>query len=132
MQQKKAGWIIYAALLLAAAFTLGWFVGNSNTGAQIQVVTAETTTRPALQTETPASSGAQAQERPAGPVDLNTATQSDLETLPGIGPELASRIIAYRETIGAFVSKEQIMDVEGIGEKRFADMEQLITVGGTP
>jgi len=65
-------------------------------------------------------------------VDLNTAEQADLETLPGIGPELASRIIAYRQTIGAFVSKEQIMDVEGIGEKRYADMEQLITVGGTP
>ena len=61
-------------------------------------------------------------------LDLNTADQAALETLPGIGPELAGRIIAYRQTIGRFVSKEQIMDVEGSGEKRYAEMEQLITV----
>ena len=65
-------------------------------------------------------------------IDLNTADQYALETLPGIGPELASRIIDYRTSIGSFVSIEQIMDVQGVGEKRFAEMEHLITVGGAP
>jgi competence protein ComEA len=61
-------------------------------------------------------------------LDLNTASQAQLERLPGIGPELAGRIIAYRQSVGRFVAKEQIVDVEGIGEKRYADLEQLITV----
>jgi competence protein ComEA len=61
-------------------------------------------------------------------LDLNTASQAQLERLPGIGPELAGRIIKYRQSVGRFVAKEQIMDVEGIGEKRYADLEQLITV----
>jgi len=130
--QKKIGWIVYMLLLLVSTFVLGWFAGNANVAPQIQITTAgsalppqqqETQARPVPHPVEPADDG---------PVDLNTAEQAELETLPGIGPELASRIIAYRQTIGAFVSKEQIMDVEGIGEKRYADMEQLITVGGTP
>lgn len=132
VEQKKVAWAIYAVLVLAAVFALGWFLGSSRTPAQIQVTVAETAQAAAPKSET--SSTAPAVKSEDGPVivDLNTADQEDLETLPGIGPELAARILAYRETIGAFVSKEQIMDVEGIGEKRYADMEQLITVGGTP
>lgn len=132
MDQKKVGWIVYAVLLLAAAFTLGWFAGNQNTRPQIQVTVSETTQQP-LSSAGKVPQGSQQEESgPSGLIDLNTAGQSDLEILPGIGTELASRIIAYRETIGAFVSKEQIMDVEGIGEKRYSDMEHLITVGGNP
>ena len=132
MTQKKIGWIVYILLLLVSAFVLGWFAGNANVAPQIQITAADSTL-PLPRQETEAKPVPQPAEPAAdGPVDLNTAEQADLETLPGIGPELASRIIAYRQTIGAFVSKEQIMDVEGIGEKRYADMEQLITVGGTP
>lgn len=71
-------------------------------------------------------------EEPAAvfPLNINTAAQAELELLPGIGPSLAERIIAYRQTYGPFVSKEQIMDVKGIGEKKFAQIESLITVGG--
>ena len=132
MTQKKIGWIVYMLLLLVSAFVLGWFAGNANVAPQIQITAADSTL-PLPRQETEAKPVPHPAEPAAdGPVDLNTAEQADLETLPGIGPELASRIIAYRQTIGAFVSKEQIMDVEGIGEKRYADMEQLITVGGTP
>jgi len=132
MEQKKVAWVIYAILVLAAVFTLGWFAGNSRTPAQIQVTVAEAsqTAAPVIPTGTAAPS-MKTEDEPVI-VDLNTADQAALETLPGIGPELAARILAYRESIGAFVAKEQIMDVEGIGEKRYADMEQLITVGGTP
>ena len=126
VEQKKVAGIVYLVLLLAAVFTLGWFAGSNRVPSRVEVTVSE----PPGSSETggPAASA----PNPSELIDLNTADQAALETLPNIGPELAGRILAYRETIGAFVSKEQIMDVEGIGEKRYADMEQLITVGGIP
>lgn len=65
------------------------------------------------------------------PLDLNTATAEELAELPGIGPELAGRITAHREENGPFKSVEEIMDVKGIGEGKFADLDGLIAVDGT-
>ena len=62
------------------------------------------------------------------PVDLNTATAEELDTLPGIGESLARRIIAYREANGPFGSIEEIMEVSGIGEAKFAELEDRVTV----
>ena len=62
------------------------------------------------------------------PVDLNTAGVEELDTLPGIGEALARRIIAWREENGPFASKEQIMEVSGIGEAKYAELEDRITV----
>lgn len=64
----------------------------------------------------------------AGPIDLNTATQVELETLPGIGPTLAAAILATRERLGGFTEIEQLRQVRGIGELRFADLRELVTV----
>ncbi len=63
-----------------------------------------------------------------GLVDINTATQEELESLPGIGPTLARRIIDYRQANGPFASIEAIQDVEGIGPGIFKEIEELITV----
>ena len=63
------------------------------------------------------------------PVDLNTAGLEELDTLPGIGEALARRIIAWREANGPFASKEQLMEVSGIGEAKYAELEDRITVG---
>lgn len=60
----------------------------------------------------------------AGPVDLNSADKAALEGLPGIGPELAEKIIAARP----FKSVEDIKDVNGIGQARFDDIKNLVTV----
>lgn len=65
------------------------------------------------------------------PLDINTATAADLETLPGIGPELAARIVAWREEHGSFETTEDIMNVDGIGEGRFKDLNGWITVEET-
>ena len=65
---------------------------------------------------------------PNGPVNLNTATESQLEELPGIGPSFAAAIIAEREKRGGFTSIDQLRDVRGIGEKRFADLKDMVTV----
>ena len=65
----------------------------------------------------------------AGLIDINTATQTDLEMLPGIGPSTATNIIAYREANGPFATIEAIMDVPGIGEGKFEAIRELITIG---
>ncbi len=65
------------------------------------------------------------------PLDLNTATEEELAELPGIGPELADRIVACREERGGFETIEEIMEVPGIGEGKFAALEGRVTVEDT-
>lgn len=64
------------------------------------------------------------------PLDLNAATEEELAELPGIGEELARRIVEYRTEHGAFQTAEEVMEVSGIGEGRFAALEGRITVDG--
>ena len=64
-------------------------------------------------------------------VDINTAGAALLETLPGIGPAKASAIIDYRDRNGPFAAVADIQNVSGIGPATFANIEPLITVGGT-
>ena len=66
---------------------------------------------------------------PAGKVNLHTATVSQLEDLPGIGPALAARIVDHRQKNGAFKSVEDLMAVKGIGEKNFAKIQGFLSVG---
>ena len=61
-------------------------------------------------------------------VNLNTATLDEIESLPGIGPVLAQRIVDYREQNGPFRTVEDLLNVSGIGDKRFADLKPHITV----
>lgn len=63
-------------------------------------------------------------------VDINTASASELDTLPGIGPAYAKRIMEYRETNGPFRSINDIVRVRGIGPKTFQKLKDKITVGG--
>jgi competence protein ComEA len=60
-------------------------------------------------------------------LNINTADQAALETLPGIGPTLAQRILDYRQANGPFERIEDIMEVSGIGASRFEDLKSLIT-----
>lgn len=61
-------------------------------------------------------------------VNINTASQTELETLPGIGPSLALKIINYRKDHGKFSSIEQIMEVNGIGENKFEKLKKYISI----
>ncbi len=63
-----------------------------------------------------------------GLININTATQEELETLPSIGEVRAQAIIAYREEHGGFRTTDELMEVSGIGEKIFADISPHITV----
>jgi competence protein ComEA len=60
----------------------------------------------------------------AGPVSLSSATVAQLDTLDGIGPTLAERIVEYRQSHGGFSSIDQLRQVDGIGEKRFAALKK--------
>ena len=61
-------------------------------------------------------------------VNINTATQTELETLPGIGPSTASKIVSYRKENGKFKSIEEIKKVNGIGESKYKKIKELIKV----
>ncbi|PYY35827.1 ComEA family DNA-binding protein [Curtobacterium sp. MCBD17_030] len=61
-------------------------------------------------------------------VDLNTADAAALETLPGIGPALAERILSWRDEHGGFRSVEDLLEVSGIGEGRFAELQDRVRV----
>ena len=72
-------------------------------------------------------------ETPTGPenqdlININTASLEELDSLPGIGPTTAQRIIDYRDTNGPFTTIDEIMDVSGIGPSTFDEIKDLITV----
>ena len=63
-----------------------------------------------------------------GQLNLNTATAEQLETLPGIGPDLAQRILDFRAGHGPFKDVEGLLQVKGIGEAKLAKLRDLVTV----
>jgi competence protein ComEA len=64
----------------------------------------------------------------SAPINLNTATVAQLESLPGIGKATAERILEYRQKNGSFKKVEDLMNVRGVGEKSFLTLKPLITV----
>jgi competence protein ComEA len=72
----------------------------------------------------PGGSGA-----PAALVNLNTATSTELDELPGVGPVTAQAILDWRAENGGFTSVDQLLDVSGIGEATLADLAPLVTIG---
>lgn len=61
-------------------------------------------------------------------ININTATQTELETLPGIGPSIALKIVNYRRQYGKFKTIEEIKNVSGIGDKKYAKIEKYIKI----
>ncbi|MFD6276404.1 helix-hairpin-helix domain-containing protein [Streptomyces sp. NPDC060209] len=70
--------------------------------------------------------GAAGQAGPAAPLSLGTATVEQLETLPGVGPVLAQHIVDYRTEHGGYRSVDELREVNGIGDRRFADLRPLV------
>jgi competence protein ComEA len=89
----------------------------------VQPVTAQTTkTRTTARPRTGAANTSIA-------VNLNTATAAEFEALPGVGPKMAARIVEYRQKNGPFKKIEELMNVQGIGEKNFLKLKPQLTVG---
>ena len=73
-------------------------------------------------------SGVAAPGSPPGRLDLNAATADQLDKLPGIGPVTVQRILDWRTRNGRFARVEQLREIEGIGERRFSQLRELVTV----
>lgn len=126
-----------AALVLTAVFVAllaGYHFGVRGGEDTFVIITAETSGTPAAVSAAAVDSSpvptAQPESLTPGCIDLNSADAEALTALPQIGEVLAGRILAYREEHGAFQSTDDIMNVRGIGEKIFAEIEEYITVTG--
>jgi len=73
-----------------------------------------------------------AERAPQRPVNLNTATVTELMQLPRVGARTAERIVAFRKQHGSFLRPEELMNVKGIGEKSYTRLKPSLTVGSVP
>lgn len=131
---KKAHlWVLIAVTLVFAAFTTGFFLGRNREPESVVVsVPAVMQTEPPQTTipSVPPETFSHIPTSPSFPLNINSATKEDLTTLPGIGDVLAQRILNYRNRNGGFASVDELLNVEGIGEKRMESIKDLITIGG--
>lgn len=111
-------------LLLSAAFLCGLFVGRNTAAPELLQL-------PERQQVVTQMSDAPLEmvEQRVTVLDLNAATAEELDSLPGIGPVIAERIIAYREENGPYVSVEELLAVQGIGEKTLSELREYLTAG---
>ena len=128
-----------ALLFLAAVALLGGMVRAAR--ASREAAERPEGTQPALVAQQAASDSAAANSRagraaapaaPAGPVDVDRATAAELDVLPRVGPVLAGRIVADRDSAGPFGSLEGLQRVRGIGPAMAARLAPHVTFSGTP
>jgi competence protein ComEA len=100
----------------------------TKTDAESQEHEVESTIKQSKTQSTTKSDTITSQQTQKGKININTASQSELENLPGIGPSTASKIIEYRKENGKFKSIENIKDVKGIGDSKYNKIKDYITV----
>jgi competence protein ComEA len=103
-------------------------VGIAPTPGQAAAMGSSTTSEPSGTAATAAPATAGKPSGPAAPIDLNTATVEQLDSLPGIGPVTAAAIVAWRDANGRFSSVDQLGDVDGIGPARLEKLRDLVHV----
>lgn len=123
MKNQNANYLIAICFVLLS-FLFGYYIGRNFHSAPIQFSNGV-----ALQPTVQGSVHTSPTEA-ITPVNINTATQEQLMTLPGIGETLAARIVAYRKEHGSFAKVADLMNVEGFGAKRLEALLDYITVGG--
>jgi competence protein ComEA len=136
--KKSTIWVLLTVTLVFVAFDGGMYAGRNFHHSDIQIngsastpsdSTAPTSdkngsTAPDIAPDSPTTTVS----TPVFPININTATAEQLDLLPDIGPVLAKRIVDYRQQFGLFTSVEDLLYINGIGEKTLAKILQYITV----
>lgn len=121
--------ILACACLVLAAFLGGMYVGRNMTGGNIQI--SALSTQSTISGDVPNTSqtlnSTPSTSQGNNKININTADLYELMTLKGIGEVYAQNIIDYRTTNGPFASIDELMNVDGIGIKRFEDIKNSIT-----
>lgn len=118
---KKQQWVLIGITCVFLCLILGVFIGRNFLGVYIPIGNAPDSN----------STGTTQQEQISdGRIDLNTATLQQLQLMPGIGEITAQKILDYRAEFGSFTSVEELMNISGIGEKKFAQIEPYVKIGG--
>ena len=137
----KTETVIFCLTVAFAFFTAGIFVGRNMAGAEFVVSTqydaadfdpgaAESLATNVVGTRTSASTRSSEAESGTMPekININSASIEELQRITGVGPATARKIIEYRERNGSFKNAADIMDVPGIGEKKYEELKDAITV----
>ena len=121
--------ILACACLVLAAFLGGMYVGRNMTGGNIQIsaLSTQSTISADVPNTSQTSNSAPSTSQGNDKININTADLYELMTLKGIGEVYAQNIIDYRTTNGPFASIDELMNVDGIGIKRFEDIKNSIT-----
>ena len=126
--------VIFLTITVAfAAFVAGFYAGRNfvrDDDVFIQGIPEQTGSSVAPSTNHTAVASTPAGSSAALMVNINTATLEQLDLLPGIGPVTAQAIIDYRTEFGPFETPEDLLNVQGIGEKKLAAILEFITTGG--
>ena len=123
MKNYREVCILLFFTFLGCAFFFGFFVWN-NRNASCSYEESFHATQELRHVEDPVTITVQ------NPVNINTATAKQLQTLPGIGPELAQRILDYREKNGLFSAAVELSNIPGFGINRLEDLLGYVTTGG--
>lgn len=127
MKKHWQYWLLTVTAVFLA-FTAGLFLGRNHSRGGVSVSVPTAMLSAPAQTD-PAEKATQPTQSISFPLNVNSASAEELQSLPGIGPVLARRIVAYREENGGFSRVEELMQVEGIGEKRIEEILEYITIG---
>lgn len=139
MRKRIQSLLIPLLALLLIVFSVGFLIGRNaaQNDTVIQVSRKPTPedaapeALPEAEAQTQNTEAAPEQTEPQTKINLNTADAAQLQTLPGVGEATARKSLEYRELSGGFLTIEQIMEVDGIGEKKYEAMKELITVEDT-